>query len=111
MDNILGALNIENEAFQKAQLFSWVFFPTWIILAIVQAVCFVLSNGRFHPLTKILEGCDNSDEGKYLNSIITITSHNYSTLYSLINVKIRLLILKKKSTLYAHFHPPRLLIS
>ena len=72
MDNILGALNIEKEAFQKAQLFSWVFFPTWIILAIVQAVCFVLSNGRFHPLTKILEGCDDIAEGKYLNSIINI---------------------------------------
>ena len=34
-----------------------------------------------------------------------------ATLISLINVKARLLILKKKSTLHAHFHPPRLLIS
>ena len=34
-----------------------------------------------------------------------------STLISLINVESRLLILKKKSTLHAHFHPPRLLIS
>ena len=34
-----------------------------------------------------------------------------STLISLINVEARLLILKKKSTLHAHFHPPRLLIS
>ena len=33
------------------------------------------------------------------------------TLISLINVESRLLILKKKSTLHAHFHPPRLLIS
>ena len=33
-----------------------------------------------------------------------------STLISLINVKTRLLILKKKSTLHAHFHPQHLLI-
>ena len=33
------------------------------------------------------------------------------TLISLINVESRLLILKKKSTLHAHFQPPRLLIS
>ena len=31
------------------------------------------------------------------------------TLISLINVEARLLILKKKSTLHAQFHPPRLL--
>ena len=62
VDTILGALEMEKEAFQKAQLFSWVFFPIWIIMAIVQAVCFVLSNGRFHPLAKILGDCD---EGNY----------------------------------------------
>ena len=64
MDTLLGALEMEKEAFQKAQIFSWVFFLLWIILAIIQAVCFVLSNGRFHPLAKILEDCDVSDEGK-----------------------------------------------
>ena len=65
VDAILGALEMEKEAFQKAQLFAWIFFPIWIIMAIVQAVCFVLSNGQFHPLAKILEDCDVSDEGKY----------------------------------------------
>ena len=35
----------------------------WIILAIIQAICFLLSNGRFHPLAKILKGCDASSEG------------------------------------------------
>ena len=67
VDAILGALEMEKEAFQKAQLFAWIFFPIWIIMAIVQAVCFVLSNGQFHPLAKILENCDVSDEGKYLS--------------------------------------------
>ena len=65
VDTILGALEMEKEAFQKAQLFSWVFFPIWIIMAIIQAICFVLSNGRFHPLAKILEDFDGSDEGEY----------------------------------------------
>ena len=65
VDTILGSLEMEKEAFQQAQIFSWIFFPLWIIMAIVQAVCFVLSNGRFHPLAKILEDCDASDEGKY----------------------------------------------
>ena len=37
----------------------------WIILAIIQAICFLLSNGRFHPLAKLLEGCDVSSEGKF----------------------------------------------
>ncbi len=64
VDGILGALDIENESFQKSQIFSWIFFIIWIILAIVQAICFSLSNGRFHPLAKILEGCDASSEGK-----------------------------------------------
>ena len=65
VDAILGALEMEKEAFQTAQLFAWIFFPIWIIMAIVQAFCFVLSNGQFHPLAKILEDCDGSDKGKY----------------------------------------------
>ena len=69
MDAILGALEMEKEAFQKAQFFSWIFFPFWIIMAIIQAVCFVLSNGRFHPLAKILEDFDGSDEGKYFLTV------------------------------------------
>ena len=58
MDSILGALDMEKDSFQIAQLFSWIFFTIWIILAIVQTICFLLSNGKFHPLAKILEGCD-----------------------------------------------------
>ena len=66
VNTILGALEIEKEAFHTAQLYSWIFFPIWTIIAIIQAVCFVLSNGRFHPLSKILEDFDGSDEGRYL---------------------------------------------
>ena len=64
VDSILGALEMEKESLQKAQLFAWVFFPIWILLALVQSVCFVLSNGKFHPLATILEACDGGDEGK-----------------------------------------------
>ena len=65
VDAILGALEMEKEAFQKAQLFAWIFFPIWIILAIIQAVSFVLGNERLHPLAKLVEDSDSSDEGKY----------------------------------------------
>ena len=61
VDSILGALEIEKESFQKAQLFSWVFLPIWILSALVQSVCFVLGNGRFHPLASILEACDGGE--------------------------------------------------
>jgi hypothetical protein len=61
----LGALDIEKKSFQTAQLFSWIFFPIWIMLAIVQAICFLLSNGRFHPISKLLERGDTRSEGNY----------------------------------------------
>ena len=47
---------MEIEAFEQARLFSWIFFPLWIVLTIIQIVCFMLYNGRFHPLAKILDG-------------------------------------------------------
>ena len=58
----IGALDMENEAFKKAKLLSYIFFPIWILLAIIQAICFLLSNGNLHPLAKILEACDNSND-------------------------------------------------
>ena len=75
VDNILGALDIENKSFQTAQLFSWIFFPMWILLAIVQTICFLLSNGRFHPLAKILEGCDIS-AGKDTSHDVVLLNFN-----------------------------------
>ena len=67
VDGILGALEIEKESFQTASLFSWIFFPIWILLAIVQAICFLLSNGRFHPLAKIIEDFDYKRKGDIVN--------------------------------------------
>ena len=56
LDSTIGLLEMEIESFERARLFSWIFFPLWIILTIVQVGCFILYNGRFHPLAKILDG-------------------------------------------------------
>ena len=56
LDATIGHLEMEIEAFERARLFSWIFFPLWIVLTIIQIVCFMLYNGRFHPLAKILDG-------------------------------------------------------
>mgnify|MGYP001173773800 CR=1 FL=1 len=80
VDSILGALDIEKKSFQISQLFAWIFFPIWIMLAIVQAICFLLSNGRFHPLSKLLERCDSSSEGNYAYIRIVISNSNASFL-------------------------------
>ena len=68
----IGALDMENEAFKKAQLFSWIFFPIWIILAIIQAVCFLLSTGKLHPLAKILEACNDGNDKKIVTRYLLL---------------------------------------
>ena len=56
---MLGELEMEKESFEKAQWMAWMFYPIFILLAILQAISFLLSNGKFHPLAKILDGCEN----------------------------------------------------
>ena len=56
LEATIGVLDMETDSFEQAAWFAWIFFPTWIILTIIQAICFVLSNGRFHPLVDILHG-------------------------------------------------------
>ena len=58
LDATIGFLESEVESLERAQLFAWLFFPTWIFMAILQAISFMLYNGRFHPLAKILDGCN-----------------------------------------------------
>ena len=53
----------------------------WIMLAIVQAICFLLSNGKFHPLAKILEGCDIS-AGKDTSHNVVPLNFNLSITFS-----------------------------
>jgi hypothetical protein len=73
LEYTVGTLEIEKESFQKARIFSWVFFPTWIFLAIVQSICFVMSNGKLHPLVKIIKEQEDVNEGTYsLSSYLNI---------------------------------------
>ena len=66
LDATIGFLKMEEESLERAFLFSWIFFPSWIILTVVQGLCFVLYNGRFHPLAKILDDPDDTiNESKY----------------------------------------------
>ena len=59
LKEMLGELEMEKESFEKAQWMAWMFYPIFILLAILQAISFLLSNGKFHPLAKILDGCEN----------------------------------------------------
>ena len=58
---------MEERSLEKSHLFSWVFYPIWIVLTIIQVSCFILVNGKFHPLAKILEGSNENDvdQGKF----------------------------------------------
>ena len=59
LNEMLGELEMEKDSFEKAQWMAWIFYPIFILLSILQAVSFFLSNGKFHPLAKILEGHEN----------------------------------------------------
>ena len=54
---------MEVEALERARLLSWMLFPVWIFLSVVQAICFVLCNSDFHPLFSIIDSHDDKDEG------------------------------------------------
>ena len=57
LDDTIGVLDMEMESYEKSKLMAWIFYPTWILLTLVQSISFILYNGRFHPLSKILDGC------------------------------------------------------
>ena len=63
-NSIAGVLDMEIEAYHKIQLFSWIFFPTFIGLAVMQYFFFFLYNGPLHPSAKILDGVDNTSKGR-----------------------------------------------
>ena len=64
LNDTVGFLQMEEESLETAYYFSWIFFPIWIILTIVQIVCFVLYNGRLHPLARIIDESEADDTGK-----------------------------------------------
>ena len=61
--SIIGVLDMEIEAYDKIQLFSWICFPIFSAMAVLQYFFFFLYNGPFHPSTKILDGIDNTSKG------------------------------------------------
>ena len=63
LDDTIGVLVMETESYEVSKLMAWVFYPTWILLTIIQAICFILYNGKFHPLSKILDGCEVQRKG------------------------------------------------
>ena len=56
---------MEVEALERARLLSWMLFPVWIFLSVLQAICFALGNSDFHPLLSIIDTQDDKDEGTY----------------------------------------------
>ena len=55
LDDTLGVLDMETKSFERAKLFSWIFFPTWIVLSGIQVFCYTMYNDIFHPLAKIVD--------------------------------------------------------
>ena len=55
LEETIGVLDMEVESYELSKLMAWVFYPMWILLTIVQSICFILFNGKFHPLSKILD--------------------------------------------------------
>ena len=69
LEKVIGALEIEKDSLNTAYLFSWVFYPTWIMLAVIQVLCYVLSNGRFNTLSKVIDAC-TIDRNKGTNELV-----------------------------------------
>ena len=61
MEDSIGVLDMEIKSFERAQLLSWILFPTWIGLTAIQAFCFAMYNDKFHPLAKILDGSEHNN--------------------------------------------------
>ena len=95
LDNTIGVLDMEMESYELSKLMAWIFYPTWILLTIIQAVCFILYNGKFHPLSKILGGCSFERKGMsqsknldyvHVLFILHILSFIYFSLHSTDNI-------------------------
>ena len=64
LNEYLGVLDMEKESIDRAQILAWVLFPTWIVMSIIQSVCFILINGKFHPLAAILKANYDAIHGR-----------------------------------------------
>ena len=61
LDDTIGVLDMEIKSLELAHIFSWIFFPIWIVSTLMQAFCFFMFNDKLHSLAKILDESDHSD--------------------------------------------------
>ena len=55
---------MENEAYTLAYHMAWVFFPCFLLIAMLQLILFCLFNHKYHPFVDLLDDADN--QGMYL---------------------------------------------
>ena len=65
----IGTMDIEDESYERSKLFSWLFFVVISVLTVVQIITFLLYNGPYHPMAKVLKGTDNSSKGNVRNFV------------------------------------------
>ena len=59
----IGTLQMEDEAFVLCYYLSWVFYPIFTLIGILQIVLFLLYNQKYHPFSDLLIRPD-TDAGK-----------------------------------------------
>ena len=50
---------MENEAYTLAYHMAWVFFPCFLLIAMLQLILFCLFNHKYHPFVDLLDDTDN----------------------------------------------------
>ena len=59
----IGTLQMEDEAFELCYYLSWVFYPIFTLIGILQMILFLLYNQKYHPFSDLLIRPD-TDAGK-----------------------------------------------
>ena len=55
---------MENEAYTLAYHMAWVFFPCFLLIAMLQLILFCLFNHKYHPFVDLLDDADY--QGMYI---------------------------------------------
>ena len=64
LKDTIGTLVMEDEAYVQSFYMAWIFFPIFILIAVVQGLLIELYNKKYHPFNIILEGA--TKKGKIL---------------------------------------------
>ena len=81
----IGTLQMEDEAFVLCYYLSWVFYPIFTLIGILQMILFLLYNQKYHPFSDLLIR-PVTDAGKlskvlYMSSsfwLLGVESHDFS---------------------------------